>query len=71
MIASIALIARMTGDRERDIKPELRTRVIERLRAARAPESSLALVTKIRELTEADRKSLFGDSLPPGLKLVS
>ncbi len=70
IISAMALIARMTGDRERDISPALRTRIVNRLRAAKASESSLALVTKIRELTEADRKTLFGDSLPPGLKLV-
>lgn len=71
VILCIVLIARMTGDRERDISAGLRTRVIERLRAARAPESNLAMITRIAELTEADQKSLFGDSLPPGLKLVT
>lgn len=70
IISAIALIARMTGDRERDINPALRTRLLNGLRAAKAPESSLSLLTKIKALTDADRKTLFGDSLPPGLKLV-
>ena len=70
VIFAITLIARMTGDRERDIPPELRKQILERLRAARAPESSQAAVAKLQAFTEADRKVLFGESLPPGLKLV-
>jgi molecular chaperone DnaK (HSP70) len=65
-----ALLARMSGDRERDIDPALRQRVIERLRAAKAPESWIAMVSEVKELTEADEKRIFGEALPPGLKLI-
>jgi len=65
-----ALLARMCGDRERDIEPALRQRVIEALRAGRAPESWVAMVADYQELTEADEQRFFGESLPPGLKLL-
>jgi len=65
-----ALIARMTGDRERDISPELRAKVVERLRAGKAPESWLSMVVEVKELDEADEKRIFGEALPPGLKLI-
>ncbi len=65
-----ALLARLSGDRERDVDPELRRRVIERLRAAKAPDSWIAMVSEIKELTEADEKRIFGEALPPGLKLI-
>jgi hypothetical protein len=65
-----ALISRMTGDRERDIAPELRAKIIERLRSAKAPESWLSMVVEVKELDEADEKRIFGEALPPGLKLI-
>lgn len=65
-----ALLTRMSGDRERDIDPGLRQRVIDRLRAAKAPESWVTMVLEVKELTEADEKRIFGEALPPGLKLI-
>lgn len=65
-----ALLARMSGDRERDIDAGLRQRVIDALRAARAPESWLAMVAEVQALSEADEQRLFGEALPPGLKLI-
>jgi molecular chaperone DnaK (HSP70) len=65
-----ALLARMSGDRERDIDPNLRQRVIERLRAGKVPDSWIAMVSEVKELTEADEKRIFGEALPPGLKLI-
>ena len=70
-IPTIALMARLTGDRERDINPELRKKIMERLKAARAHESSLSIVSRVQKLSEADQKNLFGESLPPGLKLLA
>ncbi|HYE35330.1 Hsp70 family protein [Methylocaldum sp.] len=66
-----ALIARLSGDRERDIDPALRQRVIERLRAGKAPDSWISMVSEVKELTEADEKRIFGEALPPGLKLIA
>jgi molecular chaperone DnaK (HSP70) len=65
-----ALIARMTGDRERDIGQDIRAKVLERLRTAKAPESWQGMVREVKELDEADEKRLFGEALPPGLKLL-
>jgi len=64
------LISRMAGDRERDIDPALRAKIVERLRWAKAPESWLALVTGVKDLDEADEKRIFGEALPPGLRLI-
>ncbi len=64
------LLARMSGDRERDIDPALRDQVIQRLRAAKAADSWLRMVQEPTQLDAADEKRVFGDSLPPGLRLV-
>ena len=64
------LLARLSGDRERDLDEALRTRVIQRLRTARAPASWLRMVEDVVELDEADAGRLFGETLPPGLRLV-
>ncbi|TCO83129.1 molecular chaperone DnaK (HSP70) [Plasticicumulans lactativorans] len=66
-----ALLARASGDRARDVDPALRARVAERLRAARQPESWVRMVEQVVELDEADRKRVFGEALPPGLRLVA
>jgi molecular chaperone DnaK (HSP70) len=65
-----ALITRKTGDRERDLGDSVREQVIERLFAAKAPSSWLAMVREVIELSAADEKRLLGDSLPVGLKLL-
>lgn len=64
------LLARLTGDRERDLDTALRNRVAEKLAASRSPESWLELVTEVRVLDAADEKRIFGEGLPPGLRLV-
>jgi len=66
-----ALISRLCGDRERDIDPTLRQRVIERLRIGKAPDSWIGMVSEVKELSEADEKRIFGEALPPGLKLIA
>ena len=64
------LLARMSGDRERDLEPALREQVLARLREIRASESWIAMVSEVGELSEADERQFYGDSLPPGLKLL-
>ena len=63
-------IARMTGDRSRDLSPEIRASVVRRLEAAHAPQSWIAMVRETVELDEADEGRVFGESLPAGLKLI-
>ena len=65
-----ALLARLSGDRERDLDEALRARVSQRLRAAKAPASWLRMVEEVVELDEADAGRVFGEALPPGLRLV-
>ena len=63
-----AQIARMSGDRSRDLPPDLREQVARRLDAARAPASWAAMVRDAVQLDEADQRRSFGEALPPGLK---
>lgn len=65
-----ALITRKTGDRGRDLGDSVREQVIERLTAAKAPNSCVTMVREVMELSAADEKRLLGDSLPVGLKLL-
>jgi len=64
------LLARLSGDRERDVDEALRVRVIQRLRLVKAPVSWVRMVEEIVELDEADASRVFGEALPPGLRLV-
>ncbi|MBN8440600.1 MAG: hsp70 family protein [Thauera sp.] len=65
-----AQIARRTGDRARDVAPELRDEVVGRLTAARAPSSWITMVRETVSLDAADQRRSFGEALPPGLKLI-
>lgn len=65
-----AHIARMTGDRSRDIGAEVRSEVLRRLAASGAPPMWTAMVSQVVELDQAVETRLLGDSLPPGLKLL-
>ncbi|MFU2488066.1 Hsp70 family protein [Thauera sp. WH-1] len=65
-----ARIARLTGDRARDLAPALRDEVARRLTAIRAPQSWITMVRETVGLDEADRRRSFGEALPPGLKLL-
>lgn len=65
-----AQIARMSGDRARDIAPDLRSEVARRLTAVKAPPSWVRMVSEAVQLEEADQKRSFGEGLPPGLKLI-
>jgi hypothetical protein len=64
------LLARMSGDRERDIDGQIRERVATRLRAVNAPSGWIQMLVEVTELDEADEKRVFGESLPPGLRLI-
>jgi hypothetical protein len=65
------LMARMSGDRARDIGDEMRVRVLEKLKLSKAPASWLEMVESVKELSEKEEKQIFGEALPSGLKLVS
>lgn len=66
-----AHLARMTGDRTRDIEPALREQVLRKLEASRAPAAWSAMVAEVVQLDQAVEKRMLGEALPPGLKLIS
>jgi molecular chaperone DnaK (HSP70) len=65
-----AQIARMTGDRSRDLAPALREEVARSLAASRAPTAWITMVREAVHLDATDQGRSFGESLPPGLKLI-
>ncbi len=62
-------IARLTGDRVRDLSEDIRSRIMERLKDLGAPEEAQRPLQEVISLKEAERAELFGESLPLGLKL--
>lgn len=63
-------IARLTGDRTRDLPEDLRQRVLARLTAIRADAAWIEQMTTVAGLDKADERRVFGESLPAGLRLV-
>jgi molecular chaperone DnaK (HSP70) len=64
------LLARKTGDRNRDIDPKLVQQVAQQLRANKAPTHWVDMVTTLVAQTAQDTRRLFGESLPVGLRLA-
>ena len=67
---TVAQLARMSGDRARDIAPDLRELALHALAEA---GSAAALVRTVREpvaLEAAEEQRIFGEGLPAGLRLV-
>ncbi len=64
-------LARLTGDRARDVSDRVRREVERRLVAASAPAPLIRAVREVVEVEDGYRASFFGDALPVGLKLVS
>ncbi|MEG0882197.1 MAG: molecular chaperone DnaK, partial [Janthinobacterium sp.] len=65
-----AHLARMTGDRSRDIGDDLRATILARLKAVGAPPLWQTMVSEVTQLDEANTKRMLGEALPPGLKLI-
>ncbi|SAL22905.1 chaperone heat-shock protein [Caballeronia peredens] len=63
-------IARMTGDRSRDLPDDARAAVVQRLEAMGAAQAWIAMVRETVELDRADVGRVFGETLPAGLKLI-
>ncbi len=63
-------LARMTGDRSRDIADDLRATILARLKAVGAPPLWQAMVSEVTQLDEAVTRRMLGEALPPGLKLI-
>ena len=66
----VAQLARMSGDRARDVGPEARDLALRALAEAGAPDSVVRPVREPIALGAADEQRIFGESLPAGLKLI-
>jgi len=62
-------LARLTGDRARDLEESLRDAALAALKTAQAPGSWLRMITEVAVLGAADEARALGDSLPIGLQL--
>ena len=69
--SAIVLIARRTDDRSRDIDDAIREQAISRLMALGIAENTTQLLSKYVPPEQADAVRSFGESLPPGLEVVS
>jgi hypothetical protein len=68
---SVAQLGRRTGDRGRDIDPDLRARLARKLRTAPSGDRCAHLVQEIVSLEAREERVALGDSLPPGLRLLA
>jgi len=68
--AAAAHVARLSGDRARDLPPELRERVAARLEAQQAPPGWIAPLRAVMALDVVSERSAFGETLPAGLRLI-
>jgi hypothetical protein len=69
--SAIVMIARRTGDRSRDIDDGIREQAISRLMALGIAEETIQLLSKYVPPEQSDAVRCFGESLPPGLQVVS
>jgi hypothetical protein len=66
----LAQLARLTGDRARDVEPAVRAKVEARLAQTKAPELFQRLVREVVEPESDLQQRVFGESLPAGLRLL-
>jgi hypothetical protein len=63
-------LARLTGDRARDVRESIRREVEKKLVRAAAREEWVRAVREVVPLAEKDRAAFFGEGLPAGLRLL-
>ena len=68
---AVVMIARMSGDRARDLDDNYRHKIINKLKGSRVPENWITMVAEVKELDAAEAKRVFGEVLPSGLKLIT
>jgi len=64
---AIVQLARMSGDRARDLDDTFRLRALDALRSSGAPESWQRMLLEVVTMESADQARAFGDTLPAGL----
>ena len=70
LVFPLAQLARVSGDRARDVDEGLRERVAARLGELKAPEVMVQMVREATVLGEREEQRVFGESLPAGLRLL-
>ncbi len=63
------LLARLTGDRTRDLDDDIRSRTGRALKKLDAPERWRRMLVEVSDLEAADEVRALGDTLPVGLRL--
>ena len=66
---ALAQVARLTGDRERDLDPALRERIALRLEGEAGGDRLARLVREVVPLEAREEARLLDESLPAGLRL--
>lgn len=64
-------LARRSGDRVRDVSDEVRAEVLAALAEGGAPAETVRAVREVAAPSDAEELRVFGESLPPGLRLVA
>jgi len=67
---AVAQLARLSGDRARDLDEELRARAAAALEKLRAPPEWTRAIREVTALGEKDEQRVFGEALPLGLHLA-
>jgi molecular chaperone DnaK (HSP70) len=68
-VFALVQLARSSGDRARDVDPEVRARVLRELAGA-APDEVLRPLREVVDLGAAEEGRIFGEALPAGLRLL-
>ena len=69
--SALVQMARLTGDRKRDLDDKVRRTIIDWLSSISAPQSQIKPLETVVTLTDQEDTTIFGESLPPGLMLHS
>jgi molecular chaperone DnaK (HSP70) len=70
LVFALTQLGRVSGDRARDLDPDLRERIIERLARLGADEDNLRPLREYVEPGSSQQGQILGDSLPVGLRLL-
>jgi hypothetical protein len=69
LLFALTQMARLTGDRYRDLGQETRDALVARMIAVQAPAHYVRLVREGGELAANEQKLAFGEALPRGLRI--
>jgi hypothetical protein len=70
LVFPLQQLARRSGDRVRDVDETTRARVLAALAGGGAPAEVVRSVREVAEASADEEQRIFGDSLPPGLRLA-